>query len=125
MNDAGLPSYAELRFQDGIECARRATQHDQTGQLSVAITYYREAIQALNDAASMDSQYAGFQDRCQEYHRRASELQHYLNSGGGKGVRTLLRLTVHVSVAKRRHVYYRWLGKHHPEVYFQIERSRL
>ena len=85
MNDAELPSYAELRFQDGIECAKSATQHDQMGQLSVAITFYREAVQALNDAASMDSQYAALQDKCHEYNRRATELQQYMNSGGGGG----------------------------------------
>ncbi|KAL5496731.1 hypothetical protein EMCRGX_G013080 [Ephydatia muelleri] len=82
MNDTELPSYGELRFQDGIECAKRATQHDQMGQLSVAITFYREAVQALNDAASMDSQYASLRDKCHEYNRRAAELQQYLNSGG-------------------------------------------
>ena len=72
--------YAEQRYKDGLECARRAVQYDQEGHFSGAVSFYSEAVEALNHACSMSPAFLPIQQQVAEYSRRADELSRYLKS---------------------------------------------
>ena len=78
-----LPSYAEMRYQDGLECATRATQYDQAKQFSVALTFYSEAVEALSQACSMDPKFQAIQGQLTAYNARAEEIRRYLSTKKG------------------------------------------
>lgn len=79
--DSGL--FAEQRYKDGLECARRATQYDQEGHFSAALSFYSEAVEALNQACSMNPSFSPILPRVADYARRAEEIRlHCLESGG-------------------------------------------
>ncbi len=70
--------YAEQRYKDGLECARRATQFDQAGQYSAAFSFYSEAVEALNQACAIAPMFNPVKSRVLEYARRAQQLSVYL-----------------------------------------------
>ena len=72
--------YAEQRYKDGLECAKRAVQYDQEGHFSGALSFYSEAVAALNHACSMSPAFLPIQSQVPEYSRRADELSRYLKS---------------------------------------------
>ncbi len=72
--------YAEQRYKDGLECARRATQFDQAGQYSAALSLYGEAIDALNQACALAPLFSPIQPRVVDYTKRALQLSSYLES---------------------------------------------
>ena len=72
--------YAEQRYKDGLECARRAVQYDQQGHLSGALSFYSEAVEAFNHACSMSPAFLPIQPQVAEYSRRADELSRHLKS---------------------------------------------
>ena len=72
--------YAEQRYKDGLECARRAVQYDQEGHYSGALSFYSEAVEALNHACAMSPAFSPIQGQVGEYSRRAEELNRYLKS---------------------------------------------
>jgi calpain-7 len=72
--------YAEQRYKDGLECAKRAVQYDQEGHFSGALSFYSEAVAALNHACSMSPAFLPIQPQVTEYSRRADELSRYLKS---------------------------------------------
>ncbi len=75
--------YAEQRYKDGLECAKRATQFDQDGHYSAALSFYSEAVEALNNACYMSPFFNPILPRVQEYSRRAEEIRQYLSSVRG------------------------------------------
>ena len=72
--------YAEQRYKDGLECAKRAVQYDQEGHCSGALSFYSEAVEALNHACTMSPAFSPIQAQVTEYSRRAEELNRYLKS---------------------------------------------
>ena len=74
--------FAEQRYKDGLECARRATQYDQEGHFSAALSFYSEAVEALNQACSLNPTFSPISPRLSEYARRAEEIRVYLKTGG-------------------------------------------
>ena len=78
--------YAEQRYKDGLECARRATQYDHEGHLSAALSFYSESVEALNQACSMNPVFSPILPRVAEYARRAEEIRVHCHSTGGKKV---------------------------------------
>ena len=72
--------YAEQRYKDGLECAKRAVQYDSEGHYSGALSFYSEAVEALNHARSMSPAFLPIQPQLAEYSRRADELSRYLKS---------------------------------------------
>lgn len=77
--------YAEERYKDGLECAKKATLYDQEGQYSAALTFYSEAAEALNQACDLAPMFTPILPRVEEYMRRAFQIREYLNQGGGNG----------------------------------------
>ena len=77
-------AYAEQRYKDGLECARRATHFDQAGQYSAAFSFYCEAVEALNQASSLAPVFSPIQQRVSEYSKRAEQLSKYLRAAQGK-----------------------------------------
>ena len=76
-------SYAEQRYKDGLECARRATEYDQQGHFSCALTFYSETVEALSQACSMAPIFNPILPRVTEYARRAEEIRQYLATAKG------------------------------------------
>ena len=72
--------YAEQRYKDGLECAKRAVQYDQEGHYSGALSFYSEAVEALNHACAMAPVFQPIQAQVAEYSRRAEELNRCLKS---------------------------------------------
>ena len=72
--------YAEQRYKDGLECARRATQFDQQGQYSAALSFYDEAVEALTEATSLAPVFAPIMSQVDQYSRRSSDIRAYLSS---------------------------------------------
>lgn len=72
--------YAEQRYRDGLECANRAVQYDREGHFSCALSFYSEAVEALNHACSMSPAFLPIQPQVAEYSRRAEELNSHLKS---------------------------------------------
>ncbi len=83
--DMDPTAYAEQRYKDGLECANRATQFDRDGHYSAALSFYSEAVEALNQASFMAPFLSPILPRVQEYSRRAEELRLYLSSVRGQG----------------------------------------
>jgi len=81
-----LSLYAEQRYKDGLEFARKATQYDQQGHFSGAMAFYSEAVEALSQACSMAPMFAPIMDQVMEYGRRAEEIRQYLNSAKAQGI---------------------------------------
>ena len=79
--------YAEQRYRDGLECAHRATQYDHEGHFSAALSFYSEAVEALNQACSLTTVFNPILPRLSEYERRAEEIRVYLKTGGIKSYR--------------------------------------
>ena len=77
--------YAEQRYRDGLECAKRAVQYDQEGHYSGALSFYSEAVEALNHACSMSPAFLPIKAQVDEYSRRAEELRQYLSSAARRG----------------------------------------
>ena len=75
MMDTSL--FAEQRYKDGLECARRATQYDQEGHFRAALSFYSEAVEALNQACSLAPVFSPILPRVSEYTRRAEEIRVY------------------------------------------------
>ena len=75
--------YAEQRYKDGLECARRATQYDQEGHYSAALSFYSEAVEALNQACALAPVFSPILPRLTEYGRRAEEIRVYLRTVHG------------------------------------------
>lgn len=76
--------YAEQRYKDGLECARRATQYDQEGHFRAALSFYSEAVEALNQACSLAPVFSPILPRVAEYARRAEEIRVYCLRAEGK-----------------------------------------
>ena len=79
--ESEVDPYAEQRYRDGLDCATKATQYDQMGQYSCALTFYSEAVEALTQASQMAPLFSPILSRVEEYGRRAEELRVSLNSG--------------------------------------------
>ena len=79
-----LCPYAEQRYKDGLEYARKATQYDQQGHFSGAVAFYNEAVEALSQACTMAPVYAPYMDQLMDYKRRAEEIRHYLSTTKAK-----------------------------------------
>ena len=75
--------FAEQRYKDGLECARRATQYDQEGHFSAALSFYSEAVEALNQACSMNPSFSPILPRVSEYAKRAEEIRVQCHKSGG------------------------------------------
>jgi calpain-7 len=82
---------AEQRYKDGLECAKRAVQYDQEGHYSGALSFYSEAVEALNHACAMSPAFSPIQGQVGEYSRRAEELNRYLKSKGDAQGHQLVR----------------------------------
>lgn len=79
----GTPTpYAEQRYKDGLECAHRATSYDQEGHLRAALSFYSEAVEALNQACSLSPVFSPILPRLAEYEKRAEQIVQHLNSKG-------------------------------------------
>ena len=76
--------YAEQRYKDGLECARRATQYDESGNFSVALSFYDEAVEALTQATSMAPVFSPILFQVGEYSKRAKDIRHYLSTSSAK-----------------------------------------
>lgn len=74
--------YAEQRYHDGLDCAKKATLYDQQGQFSCALTFYSEAVEALTQACQMAPLFNPIMPRVEDYGRRAEEIRRFLSSGG-------------------------------------------
>lgn len=72
--------YAEQRYKDGLEFARRATQYDQNGHFSAALSFYDEAVEALTQATSMAPVFNPILSQVGEYSKRANDIRLYLSS---------------------------------------------
>ena len=73
--------YGEQRYKDGLECARMATQYDQKGHYSAAMTYYSEAAEALHQACQLAPFFSPILPRVEEYSKRAQEIRAHLERG--------------------------------------------
>lgn len=76
--------YAEQLYKDGLECARRATQFDEAGQYSAALSLYSKAVEALNQACTLAPLFSPIQPRVIDYAKRAHQLSNYLQSVQGR-----------------------------------------
>ena len=87
--------FAEQRYKDGLECARRATQYDQEGHLSAALSFYSEAVEALNQACSLNPTFGPILPRVSEYAQRAEEIRVQYRRTGGNDIisRSFHRMT--------------------------------
>lgn len=84
--------YAEQRYKDGLDYARRATQYDQARQFSAALSFYNEAVEALTQATYMAPVFSPILSQVGEYSRRSEEIRQYLARGKdqqGQGVCSL------------------------------------
>ena len=81
----GPSAYAEQRYKDGLECARRATQFDQSGQFSAALSFYSETVESLTEACHLAPIFSPILPRVHEYARRAEEIRQYLASNISRG----------------------------------------
>ena len=79
---AEVDPYAEQRYHDGLDCAKKATLYDQQGQLSCALAFYSEAVEALTQASQIAPLFSPIMARVDEYGRRAEEIRRFLSSGG-------------------------------------------
>jgi len=85
--DSEMASYAEQRFKDGLECARKATYYDGEKQFGGALSFYDEAVEALYQACNFDQKYAHIIPQVEAYTRRAAEIrQAFSNNRVGKNV---------------------------------------
>ena len=82
--------YAEQRYKDGLECAQRAVQYDHEGHFSGALSFYSEAVEALNHACAMSPTFLPIKAQVDEYSRRAEELNQHLKSARQTGLRKVL-----------------------------------
>ena len=73
--------YAEQRYKDGLDYARRATQYDQSGQFSAALSFYSEAVEALTQATYLAPVFNPILAQVGDYSRRAEEIREYLAKG--------------------------------------------
>ena len=71
--------YGEQRYKDGLEYARTATQYDQQGHYSAAMTFYSEAAEALHQACQLAPFFEPILPRVKEYSSRAQQIRDYLN----------------------------------------------
>ena len=94
--------FAEQRYKDGLECARRATQYDQEGHFSAALSFYSEAVEALNQACSMAPTFSPILPRVVEYARRAEEIRVYCLSDRGNFHPLYIRLIMNVFVVLKQ-----------------------
>ena len=78
--------YAEQRYKDGLECARRATQFDQEGHFSGALSFYSEAVEALTQACSLAPSFSPIMPTVHQYSIRAEKIREYLSSLKGRCV---------------------------------------
>ena len=78
------PSYAEQRYKDGLDYAWRATQYDQGGHFTAALSFYDEAVAALTQATSMAPIYSPVMSQVWEYSQRSNDIRSYLSSGRAK-----------------------------------------
>lgn len=76
----GPSPYAEQRYKDGLECAKRAVQYDSEGHYSGALSFYLEAVEALNHASSMSPVFLPIRSQVAQYSRRADELSRHLKA---------------------------------------------
>lgn len=76
--------YAEQRYKDGLDCARRATQYDQSGNYRAALAFYNEAVEALTHATSLAPVFTPILKQVGSYSRRLDEIRQYLSAGSGK-----------------------------------------
>lgn len=76
------PSYAEGRYKDGLECARRATLYDQQKDYRPALTFYYEAAEALNESCDLEPSYTHVLPRVADYMKRAHQIREYLATRG-------------------------------------------
>ncbi len=72
--------YAEQRYKDGLDCARRATQYDKEGQFPASLSYYDEAVEALTEATCLAPVFAPIMTQVDQYSRRANDIRKYLAS---------------------------------------------
>jgi hypothetical protein len=77
-------AYAEQRYKDGLDCARRATHYDQSGDYNGALTFYNEAVEALTHATYLAPVFTPILAQVGEYSKRLDEIRQYLSSGCGK-----------------------------------------
>ncbi len=85
--------YAEQRYKDGLDYARRATQYDQNGQFSAALSFYNEAVEAFTYATYLTPAFTPILKQVGEYAKRSEEIRQYLSSGAGKqGVKLYFKL---------------------------------
>lgn len=76
-----ISPYAEQRYKDGLEYARKATQYDQQSHFSGAVAFYNEAVEALSQACTMAPiKFAPSMDQVMEYRRRAEEIRQHLST---------------------------------------------
>ena len=75
-----ISPYAEQRYKDGLEYARKATQYDQHGHFSGAVAFYNEAVEALSQACTMAPVFTSSMDQVMDYRRRAEEIRQYLST---------------------------------------------
>ena len=75
--------FAEQRYKDGLDYARRATQLDKSGDYSAALTFYNEAVEALTQATYLAPMFTPILAQVEEYSKRQERIREYLSSGGG------------------------------------------
>ena len=75
--------YAEQRYKDGLECAKRAVKYDEDGHYSGALSFYSEAVEALNHACAMAPAFLPIKAQVEQYSRRAEEIRQYLKRQTG------------------------------------------
>ena len=82
-----MSSYAEQRYKDGLECARKATYYDGEKQFGGALSFYDEAVEALCQACHFNQKYAHIIPQVEAYTQRAAEIrQAFSNNSVGKNV---------------------------------------
>ena len=77
--------YAEGRYKDGLEYAKIATQYEQQGHFSAALTFYSEAVEALNQACDLSPIFTPILPRVEEYAKRAFEIREYVSKNETTG----------------------------------------
>lgn len=77
--------YAEERYKDGLEYAKIATLYDQQGHFSAALTFYSEAVEALNQACDIAPMFTPILPRVEEYAKRAFEIREYISRSESNG----------------------------------------
>jgi len=78
--DGEMASYAEQRFKDGLECAKKATYYDREKQFGGALSFYDEAVEALYQACQLDQKYFHIIPQLEAYSRRAAEIRQAFSS---------------------------------------------